>query len=115
MAKSKLRYIFVLPLLVMVASASAKLLQAPQIQKDFEKIGAGDLMLPLGILQLVLVALFLVPKTRKLGFLFICSYCGGIIATRLLNGEALGPGLLIGFFMWVAMWFEDRSMFLSRA
>ena len=39
----------------------------------------GDKLVFIGVLELILLALYWIPKTQKLGFYLICAFVGGII------------------------------------
>ncbi len=58
----------------------------------------GDKLLFVGILELVLLALYWIPKTQKLGFYLLCSFVGGIIVAEVVAGTAEGmpPAPLAG-------------------
>lgn len=60
----------------------------------------GDKLLFIGVLQLVLLALYWIPKTQKLGFYLLCSYVGGIIVAEVVAGthaeQGMPPAPLIG-------------------
>ena len=109
----KLRYILILPTLVMLGTSIGKIIKAPPLVKNFAAINGEAYMVPLGIIQLVSTILFIVPKTRSVGFFLLTGYIGGIIATRLLNpNEPLGPGIVLGLLLWIGMFFERRELFL---
>lgn len=60
----------------------------------------GDKLLFIGVLQLVLLALYWIPKTQKLGFYLLCSYVGGVIVAEVVAGthaeQGMPPAPLIG-------------------
>ncbi|WP_299212739.1 hypothetical protein [uncultured Aquimarina sp.] len=105
-----LRFIWIIPLLVMLATSVMKIIKAAPLVTNFEKLNAAEWMLPFGIVQLISTILFVVPKTRRIGFFLLCSYLGGIIATRALNDiNHVGIALLI--LLWIGMYFEDKKLF----
>jgi hypothetical protein len=58
----------------------------------------GDKLLFIGLLELVLLALYWNPKTQKLGFYLLCSFVGGIIVAELAAGthEGMPTAPLVG-------------------
>src|SRR5690606_34122570 len=71
-----------------------------------------DALRGLGVLQLVLLALYLVPRTATLGALLWTGYLGGAIATHLRVGNpwpshTLFP-LYVAVLLWGGLWLRDR-------
>ena len=60
----------------------------------------GDKLLFIGLLELVLLALYWIPKTQKLGFYLLCAFVGGIIVAEVAAGthveQGYPPAPLIG-------------------
>ena len=108
--RNVVRFIWILPVFVMLATSIMKLIKAPPLVANFEKLNAVEWMLPFGIVQLVSTVLFLVPKTRRIGFFLLCSYLGGIIATRALH-DVNHIGIALLSLLWVGMYFEDKELF----
>lgn len=109
-----LRFLWALPALALLASGSAKIVQLPSMVENMQAIGAEDILLPLGLIELACVAVFLIPKTRLLGFFLLCSYMGGIIATEWISSGFPLPGLLLESLLWIGMYFERPSLFALK-
>ena len=109
--KSKWRFVWVLPVLINAATGLAKVIGVEELRQNMASINGEHLMLPLGLVQLLGVVLAIIPRTRVAGFLLLLGYAGGIIATRLLHGEALGPGIAISVLLWVGLYFERPGLF----
>jgi hypothetical protein len=58
----------------------------------------------LGILTLIGVALYAVPRTSVLGAILLTGYLGGAIATHLRIGSPLFSHVLFGFYLGVLIW-----------
>jgi hypothetical protein len=58
----------------------------------------GDKLLFIGLLELVLLALYWIPKTQKLGFYLLCAFVGGVIVAEVAAGthEGMPPAPLVG-------------------
>ena len=53
----------------------------------------GDKLLFIGVLELILLALYWIPKTQKLGFYLICAFVGGIIVAEVAAGTHVEQGM----------------------
>lgn len=111
----RFRFVWVVPILVFTLTAVGKLVSAPPLVSNFAALGIEHLMLPIGLIQMACVVLFLVPKTRTVGFFLLCAYIGGIVATRWIHGAVLGPGIVLGALLWIGMFFERPSLFAPAA
>ena len=52
----------------------------------------GDKLLFIGLLELVLLALYWIPKTQKIGFYLLCAFVGGIIVAEVAAGTQVEQG-----------------------
>lgn len=55
----------------------------------------------LGVLSLICVILYLIPKTSNIGFFLMCSYYGGVIVGELAMGEFPLIGILLSIALYV--------------
>ena len=83
------------------ASGTAKLLQAQELVDSLAKINLQDYIVPIGVIELICVALYLIPKTSNIGFFLLCSYIGGIIASELAMGFGPGIGIMLAILLYV--------------
>ncbi|NHF59572.1 hypothetical protein FK220_009490 [Flavobacteriaceae bacterium TP-CH-4] len=109
--KSKWRFIWILPIALLGMTAMAELLYLDLIDKEMETQGKKHLIVPLGKVKLLCVTAFLIPKTRRIGFLRCAAYIGGIIAVDWIMKEPPLPGILLQTFLWVGMYFEVPQFF----
>ena len=58
----------------------------------------------LGILTLIGVVLYAIPRTSVLGAILLTGYMGGAIATHLRIGSPLFTHVLFGFYLGVLIW-----------
>lgn len=70
--------------------------------------------IPLGIIELVGILLYMIPRTSILGAIFLTGYLGGAIAVQLptgnsLFGEVLFP-VYIAVFLWGGIFLRDRRL-----
>ncbi len=99
----------------LVASAGAKISGAAQIVENFEKFHLGRWRVGIGVMELVVAVLFLVPKTRSLGTLLVTGYFGGAIVAHLTTDapEQLVAPVILGGLAWAANYLRTPSMFES--
>ena len=70
--------------------------------------------IPLGIIELVGILLYVIPRTSMLGAIFLTGYLGGAIAVQLptgnsLFGEVLFP-VYIAVFLWGGIYLRDARL-----
>ena len=86
-----------LPVVALILASLGKFTQQPKVVENLGNLNIDPLML--GIVIIVCVILYLVPKTSNIGFFLLCSYFGGVIVARLANGDnvmiAIGLTILL--------------------
>lgn len=102
-----------IPSLMLIMSAIMKLSHAPAIVEGFSKSALGNYLTLIGSIELLAVALFLYPKTSKIGFLLLCSYLGGAIAIELSAGKPPMAAVFLTLF-WVAVYLRNKWMFVEQ-
>ncbi len=102
---------------LMLFSASGKFTAGPdhEIARNFVRWGLEGLLVPIGILELTVTLLFLVPSTSSIGVLLFSAYLGGAIVTHLEHGEAaliplVGAILLVA---WIGYYLRYPEMLVS--
>ncbi len=110
-ARSKWRFIWAIPVLLLIITAVPKIISMEFMVNNMEAAGMGHMTLLVGIIELLCVLVFLVPKTRNIGFLLIVAYAGGIICAEWIAGKSVVPGIIIQVLMWIAMRFESPEFF----
>jgi len=104
--------ITVVAVAMVVLSGVMKLAGSQELTDTLGKVGVAKYIIPLGLMEILFAALFVYPKTLKIGFLLLCCYFAGALATELSHGTALNaltPMILI----WIAAFLRDRSIFLN--
>ncbi|MEO3473435.1 DoxX family protein [Roseomonas sp. CAU 1739] len=76
----------------------------------------------IGMMELALLLLYLLPRTSILGAVLMTALLGGAIATQLRAGQPLFShvlfGVYLGLVMWAGLWLRDpavRAMLPVRA
>jgi hypothetical protein len=82
-----------------------KVLQlAPAVQGTTELGYPVDTVLGIGVIELVCLTLYLVPRTSVLGALLLTGYLGGAIATHVRVGSPLVSHTLFPIYVALMMW-----------
>ena len=82
------RLVTVVPVFILLSSARWKLTHNAWYVSEWGRIGyAPGAINGIGIVQLVCVALYLVPQTAVLGTVLLTGYLGGAIASYVRIGE----------------------------
>jgi hypothetical protein len=70
----------------------------------------SSLILPLGILELVCVAIYLFPPTAILGAILLTGYMGGAILAHLRVGEPVYVQATIGAVVWLGIFLREERL-----
>lgn len=102
-------------LFILGASAAPKLLGMPIAEETMKALGwPPGFVLLIGLIELGLVVLYLVPRTSLLGAVLFMALLGGAMATHLRVGSPLPShtlfGLYLGLFMWGGLWLRDPAL-----
>ena len=99
------RIISLLVALPFAMSAVMKLIRHPEVIKGMSHLGLPEnLIMPLGIIELICVVLYLVPKTSFFGAILLTGYVGGTIITHLRMGEPVYMQIVFGVLAWVGLY-----------
>jgi hypothetical protein len=96
----------------MTMDAMVKVLQLPVAVEGTIKLGyAPGIVLWLGLIQVAMLALYLVPRTAVLGAILWTGYLGGAVATHVrldnpLFSHVLSP-TYVAAFLWCGLWLRD--------
>jgi hypothetical protein len=101
-----------LTVLMLLASAAAKLLERPEVVDEI----VGRLGYPLGsllglaLIEIACVALYAIPRTAVLGAVLLTGYLGGAIASHVRIGEAPLIPAVLGLIAWGGIYFRDDTV-----
>lgn len=98
-----------------ILSGIMKLSGAPEVTKMLTQAGVGPYIPALGIMEIGFAALFIYPKTMKLGFILLSCYFAGAMATDLSHGSTLANAAFVMVLIWVAAFLRDSSIFLPAS
>ena len=96
---------------VFLPSAFFKIAQPAGFLDGWTKSYPAGSARPLGIIELTMFVLYLVPKTRYLGGLIMLAYLGGAVATHVHadDGKVFVP-VLVGIIAWLGLFLRDRKL-----
>src|SRR5260370_32972975 len=84
------RLISALPILFLLFDSVMKLMRIAPVLESMAKLGYPEsLARGIGILELVCVVLYLIPRTSILGAILLTGYLGGAVATHVRIGDPL--------------------------
>ena len=91
----------ILPAAMLVFSAMMKLVGNQEMEEAMANSPLKEEIVYIGLLELLCVTLYFIPKTSNIGFFLLCSLVGGIIVAELTMGEAPIPGILLAVMFYV--------------
>ena len=60
----------------------------------------------IGVIEILSLLLFLIPRTGMMGALFLIAYMGGAIATHLQHGQPVAMAVTVQVLLWIAAAFR---------
>jgi hypothetical protein len=92
-------------------SAFFKVAQPAGFLEEWTKSYPAGAARPLGIIELTMFGLYLVPKTRYLGGLIMLAYLGGAVATHVHARDGMFPvPVVVGIVAWAGLFLRDRKL-----
>ena len=99
----------------MVMDVGMKLARLPIVEETGQQLhlpaGSG---LPIGLVEAVIVALYLWPRTAVLGAVLVAALMGGTAGVHLVNGNPWPSHILFGpylaVFAWGGLWLRDPQV-----
>ena len=92
-------------------NALFKIAQPKGFIEGWSKTYSAASALPLGVIELTMYVLYLVPKTRYLGGLVMLAYLGGAVATHVhANDGMFFVPVIVGVVAWLGLYFRDRNL-----
>lgn len=105
------RILSAIPVLMLTMSDVMKLRGGPEFVKVFENLGwPADLAVPLGLLELAITIVYVMPRTSVLGAILLTGYLGGAIAAHVRIHEDWLTQLLLGMMLWGGLYFRDARI-----
>ncbi len=104
-----------LAVLFLLFDAGVKVLEHPMAVQGTAELGYPQAVIfGLGTLQLVCLAVYLVPRTAVLGAVLWTGYLGGAVATHVRIGHPLFSHVLfpvyVAALLWAGLWLRDERL-----
>lgn len=99
-----------------VFDGTIKLALIQPVVESFERLGFPhtSVAVLIGVLELVLLALHLVPRTAILGAVLLTGFLGGAVAIHVRAADPLATHVLfpvyVGAFFWVGLFLRDARV-----
>lgn len=91
----------IIPSLLLVFSGLMKFVQPAGFEEGLSHLGfRSDQMYALGVVELLCVALYWLPRTCVLGAILLTGYMGGAIATHYRVGDIFIIQIIVGLSLW---------------
>ncbi len=102
-------------LFILGASALPKLAGMPVAEETMAQLGwPAGYAFAIGVVELALVVLYLVPRTSVLGAVLFMGLLGGAMATQIRAGSPLFShqlfSIYLGLVMWGGLWLRDPAL-----
>lgn len=105
------RIISAVPVLMLLFSAGMKLVKPPAVIEGMARLGYPEhLALPIGILELAVTVLYVIPRTSVLGAILIAAYLGGATATHVRLGEPFVVPVILGVLAWIGLYLREERL-----
>ncbi|MFO0883258.1 MAG: DoxX family protein [Pirellulales bacterium] len=100
-----------LPMPMLAMSICFKLMPPKEVLEGFKKMGFPDgAITGIGIVELCITVLYLIPQTAVLGAILLTGYLGGAVVTHLRVGEPYWAPIVMGVVLWLGLYFRDARV-----
>ena len=79
--------------------------------EGFTKLGYPmELAFGLGMVEIICVILYAIPRSSVLGAILLTGYLGGAISTHLRVGDPIIAPIILGVLVWVGLYLRDSQV-----
>lgn len=104
-----------LPAVFAILSGIMKVMGAEQVVTAMTAIGMKPFMVWLGLAEIIFAVLFLVPKTRNIGFVLLICYFSGAMATDLSHGRPVVAPFFFLVLLFAAQVINHPEIFIKSS
>jgi len=109
------RILTILPVAFLLFDGTIKLMRLPPVSEAFARLGYPESQaIGIGILELACLAVYLIPRTSRLGAVLLTGFLGGAISTHVRIGDPLFSHVLfpiyVGAMIWAGLWLRDDRL-----
>jgi hypothetical protein len=109
------RIVSALPALFLLFDGTIHIMRIPAVVAGFAKAGFPiSTAVPIGIIEIICIILYVIPRTSVLGAILLTGYLGGAVATNVrqqlpMLGYVLAP-VYVAVFTWGGLWLRDSRV-----
>lgn len=97
--------------LFLLFSASGKFFEPEGMEANIGNLGwRMDQMTALGIVELVCIVLYLIPRTAVLGTVMLTAYLGGAVATHARIGDHVFIPIILCGVVWLGLYLREPRL-----
>ena len=97
---------------LILASASGKFVEFEGKDKMFQELGWGkEVMVKIGVVEVAIGLLFLIPRTAFVAAILLSAYLGGAVATHVRVDQPFYFPIVMGVLAWIALGLRDGRVF----
>ena len=101
-----------LALFLIGASGIPKFVDWPGKKEMIDHMGiSADLLPTIGVIEITVALLFLIPRTSFIGAILVTGYLGGATMTHLRIGEPSFFPIIVGVVVWIALGLRCPEVF----
>jgi hypothetical protein len=103
-----------LAILFLIFDGAIKVIQHPEAGGGTVQLGyPAELVLGIGLVELVCLAVYIIPQSSILGAILLTGYLGGAVATQVRAGTGLFSlvfPVIVGAMIWGGLWLRDNRL-----
>lgn len=101
-----------IPILLLLLSAVMKFMKPAAVLEGFARYGyAEHSIVTIGVLELVCIVLYAIPRTAVLGAILTTAYLGGATATNVRVGDpSCITTAFLGVLVWAGLYLRDARL-----
>lgn len=97
---------------LIIASAMGKFTDWEGKSEMFSKLGwSEDVMFTIGIVEVAIAILFLIPRTAFVAAILLAAYLGGAVATHIRVNDPFWFPIVLGIVAWIALGLRQPEVF----
>jgi DoxX-like family len=106
------RVMSALPAMLLLTSAVMKLMRLAPAVEGFARMGVPEhLIVPVGLIELICVLVYLIPRSAILGAILMTGLLGGATITTLRVVDPSYPmPVVLGMLAWGGLWMRDSRL-----
>ncbi|MFK8058224.1 MAG: hypothetical protein AB8F78_19010 [Saprospiraceae bacterium] len=93
-----------------LGSGLIKFFPNEEINQVLGKLGLEEHSIAIGLVEVLVVVIYWIPKTVNFGFFIFCSYLGGIVVGEIMLGDIPIPGLVLGAMVYIGTFLRKPSL-----